>query len=330
MVKYIYHDKQWSSNYDNSNTYFTGFYGDTQNQTIQESNQNFTWNYDSSILMELSGDGNLDVLNTISASNSIITPTLTAQTINLSNISIAGDIIPQTDAFQSLGTSNLRFKDLCLATHMPGTFLNLQVLTSGSSYTPTTETSKIIAHIVGGGAGGGGCCANEYSAGSGGGAGGLCLASISNIGTGPYVYSIGSAGIAGSSNVESGGNGGNGGDTFITINSNTYVGHGGYGGVYAGSTGYYVYGLGGGSSNGCVSLYGENGKSGIGIATILSSGSGGNSHYGRGGESVNITSNGLDAEGYGAGGSGGANYLTSDGQNGGAGTPGIIFLYEYA
>jgi hypothetical protein len=327
MVKYIYHDKQWSSNYDNSNTYFTGFYGDTQNQTIQESNQNFTWNFDSSVLMELSGNGNLDVLNTITASNSIITPTITTETLNLSNISIAGNIIPQTDAFQSLGSSNLRFKDLCLATHMPGTLLDLRVLTSGSSYTPTNETTKIVAHIIGGGGGGGGCCADEYSAGSGGGAGGLCLAFINNLGVGPYTYSIGSLGTAGTSN---GGNGGNGGNTSLIINGTTYMGMGGLGGIYAASSGYYTFGEGGSSSNGIMTVYGENGECGIGNTSILKSGAGGNSHYGRGGEGFYLTSSGSSAEGYGAGGGGGANNLTSNSQNGGSGSSGVIIIYEYA
>lgn len=67
-MQYIYHDKVWNSNLDNSNIFFTGLGGDSLTQTIQESNQFFNWRHDNKELMRLTANGELS-LEILSASN---------------------------------------------------------------------------------------------------------------------------------------------------------------------------------------------------------------------------------------------------------------------
>jgi hypothetical protein len=74
MKKYIYHDAAWSSNQDTSNVFFTGFVGNGNTQTIQESNQYFNWTHDNRDLMRLTADGNLNVIGNI-AFDGILPPT---------------------------------------------------------------------------------------------------------------------------------------------------------------------------------------------------------------------------------------------------------------
>lgn len=201
---------------------------------------------------------------------------------------------------------------------------NVVVLTSGSSYTPSVGVTRIMAYILGGGGGGGGGCASEYSAGGGGGAGGLCSAFLSNIGTGPYVYDIGLGGLGG--NI---GDGGDGGNSYITIEGTTFTGSGGYGGIYSSTTGTFAGGLGGTTSNSLISCHGESGTPGIGNYVFVLGGKGGSSIYGAGGNHMFYTSSGDHGKGYGAGGGGAANDMTSNSQIGGNGSQGIIIIYEH-
>lgn len=108
MVKFIYHDVPWNSNLNDSNTFFTGFYNGNQNQTIQESNQKFSWSHDATELMKLDATGNLFVFNDIITSNVITTSVVSASGIN------TGNVIPNSNAQYSLGSINNRFKELFL------------------------------------------------------------------------------------------------------------------------------------------------------------------------------------------------------------------------
>ncbi|MFV7518493.1 glycine-rich domain-containing protein [Enterobacter kobei] len=96
-----------------------------------------------------------------------------------------------------------------------GRLINIRVLTSSGSYTPTAGTKKIKVTAIGGGGGSGGLPAtssSQFSA-SGGGAGGSATISLIDVNslTFPLSYTVGAGGAAGpgspvTSNGRSGGN----------------------------------------------------------------------------------------------------------------------------
>lgn len=99
MPKFIYHDTQWSSNQNDSNTFFTGISGEAMTTTIQESNQFFLWTHDDKELMRLTAGANLAVQNA-----------LTTKLLSLSNVQT--DIIPLSANAHSLGDQSRPFKDI--------------------------------------------------------------------------------------------------------------------------------------------------------------------------------------------------------------------------
>ncbi len=215
---------------------------------------------------------------------------------------------------------------------IPGTLIGIRVLTSGTSYTPTSGTKSILIHLIGGGAGGGGVTGsnNNIGAGGGGGSGSLLTKYVTGIGAGPYTYAIGAAGTGG---ANTGGTGGAGGSTTLTIGATTYTAPGGSGGVgqTAGTSAAIVLAGNGASvsTNGDVNGSGQPGQNGFRLSgTVGSSGSGGSSLYGGGGNSRNTAGTGNAGTGYGAGG-GGALSTANTNQTGGAGTAGVIIIYEY-
>lgn len=214
-----------------------------------------------------------------------------------------------------------------------GAFLRTQILTSGTTYTPTTGTNTIILTLVGAGGGGGGTkgSASTSAAGGGGGGGGVCQVMLTGI-SGTYSYSIGTAGAGGSGATPSAGSAG--GNTTFTFSGTTYTAYGGGGGspmTSSASTQVAAGGAGGAvSTNGDVNGAGEPGGWGFTqTSTRLASGHGGSSPWGGGGVGlVTTTGTGNAGAGYGAGGSG-AGVLTASNQTGGAGTQGIIIVHEY-
>jgi hypothetical protein len=212
-----------------------------------------------------------------------------------------------------------------------GSLINVQFLTSGTTYTPTAGTNKAFVILVGGGGGGGGVtgAASSVGAGGGGGGGGILMKWITSI-SGTYTYALGAAGTAG---ANTGGTGGNGGNTTFANGATTYTAFGGSGGVgqATGTTAAIVLGGNGAvvSTNGDMNSGGSPGLMGYRISGTLGwSGSGGDSDYGGAGNGLTAAGAGNNATGYGAGG-GGALSTANTARAGGTGGAGLIIIYEY-
>jgi len=213
-----------------------------------------------------------------------------------------------------------------------GTLIGIRVLTSGTSYTPTSGTASISAQLIGGGGGGGGVTGanNNVGAGGGGGSASYVIKYVTGVGSGPYTYAIGAGGTAGAS---TGGTGGNGGNTTLTIGATTYTSPGGSGGIgqTAGTAAAIVLGGNGGTAgtNGDVNGAGTPGGTGLRLSgTVGSSGAGASSVLGGGGNALNTAGAGNAATGFGSGGSGGLS-TANTARTGGAGSSGVIIIYEY-
>lgn len=216
-----------------------------------------------------------------------------------------------------------------------------KIITSSGTYTPSAGTKSIIFECVGGGGGGGGCVAASSSAhlvSAGGGAGGTAMHYVSTLAS-SYAISIGAGGAAGTTSgtvggdggttsvgticVATGGKGGGGGNSGAVSSSNTLVSSGGKAG--AGTAGNL--------------RQGAYESAGVAVAAFQSNvGSGGGSTpYGQGGLPTGTSTQGAIAgnsgSGYGAGGSGCASYGASGATSavsGGAGTQGLVIVWEFA
>jgi hypothetical protein len=148
-----------------------------------------------------------------------------------------------------MSATQLGFRQLGL---ISGRLLNVRVLTSGTSYTPTSGTKSALIQLLGGGGGGGGATgvASSTGMGGGGGAGGFVQKFLASVGAGPFTIAIGSAGTAGAS---TGAAGGTGGSTTFNDGTTTYTASGGVGGsgqVGGTAQGMVAGGAGGASANG--------------------------------------------------------------------------------
>jgi hypothetical protein len=237
-----------------------------------------------------------------------------------------------TDRLKTINSAGT-VQDMAYVTdNVAGSLLAVRYLTTGTSYTPTTGTTKIVLEMLGGGGGGGGVtgAASSGAAGGGGGAGGYLQKYVTGITNTTYTYAIGAAGTAG---ANTGGTGGTGGNTTITIGATTYSAFGGGGGagMTAGTAlSFSTGGTQGTATNGDVNASGDPGLQGVRLAaTTVAAGNGGSSRYGGGGKgSVNTTGAGVAGTGYGAGGAG-AIAASNVANVGGLGTQGIIIIYEY-
>lgn len=216
---------------------------------------------------------------------------------------------------------------------VPGTLLAVRVLTTGTSYTPTTGTKAIFVEMAGGGGGGGGVTgvAASIGAGGGGGSGSYLTKYITGITAGPFTYAIGAAGTAGAA---TGGTGGSGGNTTLTIGATTYTAPGGSGGIgqTAGTAAAIILGGNGGAAgtNGDVNGAGQSGDRGFRLSgTVGSGGNGGSSIFGGGGNARNTAGVGNAGTAFGAGGGGALSTAASTTQIGGVGRAGVIIIYEY-
>lgn len=215
--------------------------------------------------------------------------------------------------------------------YSPGALIGVQYFVGTATYVPTVGTRSIIVEAVGGGGAGGGAAATgagAVSVGSGGTAG--------SYGKGRYTSGFSGALI----NVGNGGlptaseSGGDGGDSSF---GGLLIARGGRGGIRKGpaSPNFGVTGssIGGGTSGAnLVSAVGAPG--GFSLAASLTAffaGLGAPSHFGGGGTLSTANSNGVDGTAPGSGGSGafqGENQATS--RSGGAGSRGLIIVWEYA
>ncbi|HQH18495.1 MAG TPA: hypothetical protein PKZ43_02990 [Bacteroidales bacterium] len=210
-----------------------------------------------------------------------------------------------------------------------GVLVDVKILTTTGTYTPTTGTKSLLVYVVGGGGQGGGCPNTNGSSGAGGGAGGCAIALVTWDGSSTYSFTVGAAG-SGAANGTSGNPGGN--STF-TNGATTYTANGGGGGNVGNGTNFLIVagGIGGSATNGDINIKGENGLSGVRLANNQASGltgNGGSSPFGSGGiGAVGVAGNGGAATGYGSGGGGALGNNAN--LAGGAGSSGVIIIYEY-
>lgn len=206
-------------------------------------------------------------------------------------------------------------------------------ITASTTYnTPAGVTALLVKAVGGGGAGGSGAGGgSNYSAGGGGGGG-----AYGEVWVGSPAASYGvTIGAAGSPSAAGANDGGNGGTTSFGSLLNLGGGRGGFAGSAATTSRVAAGGAGGVvTTGGDFSYDGVKGYPGFVVtAAWRSGGAGGNSPFGSPGGDRSIsntgTSNaGRDAFGYGAGGSG-AMAGTSSSQQGGAGSPGYVEVWEF-
>jgi hypothetical protein len=200
----------------------------------------------------------------------------------------------------------------------------LQILTSGTTYTPTsTDVLWIKVTVIGGGGGSSGFNNTGFSGGGGGGALLQAYAPATS-----YTYAIGAGGTAGAAANSAAGNGGNGGTTtFGTSTVYLMTANGGVGstiGTTPGGTGGTIGAVGASITiTNSIQILGQTANAGA-----VGSNNGGSSGLGYGtGGTTSATGNtyvGNSGKGYGAGASGrGGNSV------GGAGTTGAIIVEEF-
>lgn len=215
-----------------------------------------------------------------------------------------------------------------------GRLLNIQAFTASGTYTPTPGTASIVVKGIGAGGAGGGCPATgvgQTAIGGGGGSGGSGETRLTTGFLPTVAVTIGAGGVG-----ASGAGGGVGGVTsfgaFLSISGGT----GGQAGT-AGAQSSAQGGTGGVSTLGTV-FNGVGGRGEVAISSsvtlVIVGGMGANSIAGSGGAAA-VTNNaasaaGQAANGLGGGGGGAASGASQAAQIGGAGTSGIIYVYEYS
>lgn len=212
-----------------------------------------------------------------------------------------------------------------------------KVFFSTGTYTPTPGTKSVIVEAVGGGGGGGGCAANaagNASVGQGGGAGAYGKSIFTSGFSGVSVV-IGSAGNPGAASAS--GTGGPGGDTSFGA---LLICQGGPGGKPGASLSPPAIGESATPNTSTVtganivSYSGQAGTSGFIFAsnnnTGMVSGYGGSGPFGSGGAGSSAIGTVNAASGYGAGGGGAISSSTGSAQSGGAGSQGVVIIWEYA
>jgi hypothetical protein len=213
-----------------------------------------------------------------------------------------------------------------------GRLLNVQIFTSNGTYTPTPGTNSIIVEVQGAGGAGGGALttsSSQSSAGSGGTSGAYAKGRFTSSFSGVAV----TVGTAGTGAV--GGNGGTGGTTSFGALLSAPGGPGGGAGTTISSSSAGVSGAGSGntsmpSGGNVVALEGQSGGTGVIFLVSSYSGFGGSSPNGTGGASKFSVGAGLAGSGYGAGGSGALNGISSSATAGGNGSPGVAIVWEFA
>ncbi len=239
-----------------------------------------------------------------------------------------------------LSATNMTLTTPAIGTPTSGVATNLtatggvrsfQVFTSGTAatYTKPANVTSILVEVLGGGGAGGGAAGSTGTASGGGGGGGgyarLYIASPSST----YTYTVGAGGTAGTAGNNPGNSGGT--TTFSASSLQATGGAGGNGSANSATVTGANQGVGGIGSNGNINSAGGCGSPGIvllgstGAALI---GSGGPSIYGGGGAPTGSNTTGAAGIGYGGGGNGAM--ASSINQQGGAGSAGLIIVWEFS
>ncbi len=251
----------------------------------------------------------------------------------------AGRSYVETATVAAVGTDPVTFVQFSQSKQLS---VIAQVITSTSTYTPTTGMVYCIVELQGSGAGGGGAASGAAGQGGGaggGGSGGYCRKTYTaaNIGANAAVV-LGAAGIAGTAGANNGGDAS--ASTFtpagtgVTLTANP--GLGGTGAASSAAATVNAGGNGGTATNGDLNIFGNGGSSGWATAAgaLLSAGMGAPSFLGEPWGTVMVAgaghSSGISANtgNYGAGG-GGA--VSGDGTNqaGSAGIIGVCYITEF-
>lgn len=215
--------------------------------------------------------------------------------------------------------------------------VNVQVFTSGGTYTPTSGMKYCIIECVGGGGGGGavdsGSTATLYQGGGGGGgAYSRKFASAATVGASQTV-TIGSGGAGGAAGTNDGGNGG------TTSVGSICTAPGGSGGAYTDGSQLGTGGAGGVAGTGDISIVGHAGSNGWYTSdTYAASGRGGGdagagmgagAPYPANSAYASTTFTGVAGGDYGGGASGGLRVYIASSEAGGAGADGLVIITEF-
>ena len=301
------------------------------------------------------------ITGTLNSTSTITGPGSGISAINASNVSsgtLSADRLPTVPTTKGgTGLTSIGSADQVLKVNSGGTALefgdagggvtdvNMVVVTSTSTYTPTSGTKFFKVYCVGAGGGGGGSVAldgDSSSGGGGGGAGGMAI----------RIYDATEMGATAAITIGSGGSGVNGEGTIkandggnTTFNpagtGTTLTGNGGIGGYSDKNAGFNVGGPGGdggGSSGGQTNARGSGGINGKpnrnGNNSLQSAGgAGGSSLFGESGLNPHRTTAGNtngNSGSNGSGGSGSTSFNSSGSGTGGTGGAGIVVIEEYA
>lgn len=220
-------------------------------------------------------------------------------------------------------------------TSQPGIYINQQIFrTVGTAtYTPTAGTNFVVVKVIGGGGGGGGTAvtaASQVSAAGGGGGGGYAERRITS-GFAGVTVTVGAAGTAGAVNAA----GGAGGTSSFGALASATGGGGGFVGPVTATTPAFTSngGLPGAGSGGDINSGGQRGTTGYCLQLNGGRGGDGGALMPYSGGSVYVSSggsNGFAATGNGGGGSGANSAPSQSGFTGGAGSPGLVIVDEFA
>jgi hypothetical protein len=205
--------------------------------------------------------------------------------------------------------------------------LNVRVVLTNSTFTPTAGVKALYVEVVGGGGGGGGCSRGTgSSAGSGGGGGGYAAVMVATP-AGSYTATIGQGGAGGAS---TGGNGVAGGTTSFGTVAVATGGGGGTGNAQGTVSGPLILAngaSGGAGSTGTLKTGGGDGGMAWCFGPSQSQGGeGGSSMFAGTAKAVLCTATGSAGNVYGGGGGGGA--VTVSSAAGGAGADGVVRVWE--
>jgi fructose-specific component phosphotransferase system IIB-like protein len=286
----------------------------------------------SSVQTQFSNKANLSGGNTFTGKQ-VMTPSATDPGLNLGSVATDPSAPANGDVWYNSTSGDVKIRQGGV-TVVERNIIGKQVLTSGTTYTPTAGAKYVDAILVGGGGGGGGVTGANASVGAGGGGGSGAVLTVFTALTGAatYTIAIGAFGAGGSGTTPTAGTAGTA--TTLTIGATTYTAPGGSGGAQqtAGTAAAIVAGGAGAAvaTGGTINLTGQSGYYGLrSSGTVGVSGRGADSPYGAGGASVTAAGAGNAATGYGAGGSGGFSTANVN-RAGGNGAPGVIIITEYA
>lgn len=264
---------------------------------------------------------------TFSGNTSAVNSTLTG-TLNSVNATLSG---------------TLTFNNSTKQTAAAPVNININALTSGTSYTRPTNLLYALVIATGGGGGAGGADLGDTGSGSGsggGGAGGTAIRMYTAAQLGATcAYVIGANGTGGS--ATNGTNGTAGGTTTFTPSGGGTALSAPGGALGAGTgvptvDGTAAGGVGGNPTGGVINIQGGDGDYGIGAdaGEFGKGGGGGASFWGGGATGTGrVTSaagvTGQSGRAYGSGGGGTGVVDSTTGGAGGNGKPGVIFILEY-